>query len=88
MVTLREKLQLTEEEKEALIEELAERMKDIVYMNARQRAEEAINQLLNMNVDPSESVWIYYKFQFSINEIMGIIGRLRRHKKTKQSQVK
>ena len=88
MVVLQDKLQLTEEEKEALIEELAERMKDIVYMNAWQRAEEAINAILNMDVDPSESVWIDYKFQLSINEIIEFVGRLRRRKKTKRSRVK
>lgn len=72
------KLKLTPEEKEAIITELAERMKDIIYMNAREKAEEALNDILKTDLHPNDTIEIDYKFQFIFNDILQILGRTRR----------
>jgi len=74
------KLVLTEDEKKALIKELAERMKDIVYMNAESRAQATINSLLEVELEPSDPIKINYKFNFVFNDILQILGRIRRKK--------
>ena len=72
------RLKLTPEEKEAIITELAERMKDIIYMNAREKAEEALNDILKADLHPNDTIEIDYKFQFIFNDILQILGRTRR----------
>ena len=75
------KLELTEEEKNAVIKELAERMKDAVYMNAEKKAEKAINKILKLKeLSPDEPIEIKYKFTFIINDVLQILGRVRRKK--------
>jgi len=72
------KLKLTPEEKEAIITELAERMKDIIYMNAREKAEEALDQILKDDLHPNDTIDITYNIRFVFNDILQILGRIRR----------
>ncbi|MCS7387212.1 MAG: hypothetical protein NDF55_10885 [archaeon GB-1867-005] len=72
------RLNLTESEREAIIKELAERMKDIVYINAEKRAEEVIEQLLAMNLKPDSNITISYVIHFTFDDILQMLGRLRR----------
>jgi len=73
-----QKLQLTKEEKELVINELAERMKDLVYMNAKARAKEAVEQALRMKLDPDERIVVTYEFKFTFNDIIQMVGKKRR----------
>jgi len=72
------KLVLTEEEKNAVVKELAERMKDLVYMNAEEKAEEVIDKILKENPHPHTKFRINYTFEFMLNDIIQIVGRIRR----------
>jgi len=72
------KLALTEEEKQAIIVELAQRMKDLVYMNAEEKAEEIIDKILKSNPHPHTKFRINYTFEFMLNDIIQIVGRIRR----------
>jgi len=69
---------LTHEEKEAVISELAERMKDLVYMNARRQAEKVLNKILTTSPKPDQVFEVEYKFRFVFNDIIQILGRFRR----------
>jgi len=80
------KLKLTPEERNAIITELAERMKDIIYMNAREKAEEALDDILKADPHPNDTVEINYKFQFIFNDILQMLGRIRRQKSETTSQ--
>ena len=71
-------LNLTPEEKQIIIKELAERIKDLVYANAQQRTEEAINLLLKCDLKPDEPIQINFTYQFLITDLIQIVGRHRR----------
>jgi len=74
------KLNLTEEEKNIIITELAERMKDIVYINAKEEAKKALNNILTGYVTPTMEIEITYKIKFILNDILQMLGRIRRQK--------
>ena len=75
------KLKLTKKEKNAVVKELAERMKDVVYMNAEEKAESAVNELLELDLSPDSSININYKITFLLNDILQILGRIKRQKR-------
>ena len=75
------KLKLTKKEKNAVVKELAERMKDVVYMNAEEKAEWAINRLLEVDLPPDSSININYRVTFLLNDILQILGRIKRQKR-------
>jgi len=77
------KLKLTKKEKEFLIEELSEKMKDVVYMNSRRRAKELVDKLQEMNLEPESKLEITYKIVFVFNDILQIVARVRRCKDLK-----
>jgi len=77
------RLNLTKSEREAIIKELAERMKDIIYINAEKRAEETLNEILSMNLKPNDPITIDYNIQFIFNDILQILGRIRRKRSVK-----
>ncbi|RLG36789.1 MAG: hypothetical protein DRN91_07105 [Candidatus Alkanophagales archaeon] len=81
------KLKLTAEERNVIITELAERMKDIVYMNAREKAEEALNDIVKEDLHPNDVIDISYNFRFIFNDVLQILGRVRRQNE-KQTQRK
>ena len=69
-------VKLTEEERRAVIKELAERFKDIVYMNAEERARKVVDTIDGSDIDPNAEIII--EFTLSFNEVLQILGRLRR----------
>jgi hypothetical protein len=78
------KIRLSKEEKEYLIRELSERIKDTIYMNDRQQTKEAVEILLSRiqdkDVDPHEEFEIVFHYKFVINDLLQIVGRHRRRK--------
>lgn len=73
------KLQITEQERALLINELAEHIKQLTYMNARKRAEEAIDALLrnvkDQDIDPNTPIDIALYYQFLVKDLIQIIGK-------------
>jgi len=74
------KLKLTEEEKQAITTELAERMKDVIYMNAKEKAEETLNNILQSDLSPVDIIKVTYQIQILFNDILQMLGRIRREK--------
>jgi len=72
------KLKLTPEEKNILITELAERMKDLVYMRAKDKAKEVTEKLLKTDLNPEDEIIINYRMEMVGTDILQIIGRIRR----------
>jgi len=75
-------MKLTDEEYEAVIRELSERVKDIVFMNAERKVRDALpkeflEELLDKKND-TESISISYMVCFAVGDIYQIIGRMRR----------
>ena len=71
-------MKITPEEKRLLVKELAERMKDIIYMNAEQYAEELVDDILKKEPKPNDCLEVRYIFRFVYNDLRQIIGRIRR----------
>lgn len=70
---------LTEEEREILTRELAERMKDLVFSNAKLRAREALTNLGDfLNLSSDYSFEVTYKFKFCAGDFQQILARKRR----------
>ena len=78
------KLDVNDQERSFLICELAERIRDLAYMNAHKRAEEVIDKLLKefegKDVDPNTEVEVNVHYQFLVNDLIQILGRYRRMK--------
>lgn len=72
---------LTDEEFEALVPIIAERMKNVVFMNAKQRAREAIEaiKLEWESAESEDSFRIEYKMKLKINDLLEIVGGIRRN---------
>lgn len=68
---------LPEEDQEKAIEELAERMKDIVYMNAEKNARKALTEEVDpkLNKNPIE---ITYEIEITGSDIKQVVGRKKR----------
>ena len=75
-------LSLSEEEKETVIEEIAKRMKDIVYISARKYSEQLYNERIGafMNYDTGELFTITYKVTLCAGDLQQIVARVRREK--------
>jgi hypothetical protein len=78
------RLDINNLERSFLICELAERIRDLAYMNARKRAEEVIDNLLkawkDKDVDPNTQIEVNLHYQFLVNDLIQILGRYRRMK--------
>jgi len=79
------KLKLTPEEKNAVIKELAERMKDTIYMRAEDKAKEVIENLLKVSFEPEDPIIINYQIEMVGTDILQILGRIRRKKPQEES---
>jgi len=76
------KLRVTEEEKEILINEIAERMKDIIYMEGKDTAREVLEHILQRDFESSsDTITISFEFRFSYGDLVQILGRHRRGNK-------
>ncbi|RLF03884.1 MAG: hypothetical protein DRJ60_07910 [Thermoprotei archaeon] len=73
------KLKVTEEEKEILINEIAERMKDVIYMDAKEEARKVLEYILEKDFQSSsDSITINFEFKFVYSDLVQILGRYRR----------
>jgi len=72
------KVVLTEEEKEIIVDEIANRMKDIVFMNAGKRAAEIVPLIDFNSEDTGSEVQFVYTINFLVNDFIQILGRKRR----------
>ena len=78
-------MKISDEEREAIIKELAERMKNIVYTTAEDKARAILSSIeKSISHDTgAEEVNIIYTVTFIINDLLEIIGGLRRKKEKK-----
>jgi hypothetical protein len=74
------KIEMTEKEKEQVIRELGERIKDMIYMNLHKRVSQALDEILMMNLEPEEPLTIRFHYCFVVNDIIQMLGRIRRTK--------
>jgi hypothetical protein len=76
------RLRLSEDEKRYVIAEVAERIRDLIFMNAYNKTEEAINKLLeNVKDEDVKSEYefcISFNYSFIVNDLVQIVGRYRR----------
>lgn len=79
-------LQLTDEERKAIVAELAERMRDLVYMNAEKKAEEALDRILKQAPTPDTVISVTYEVRFVFGDVLQILGRLRRREEERRVQ--
>jgi len=74
------KLRFTSKEKELLVKELTERLKDVVYMTAEEHVRGLISYLDKEDVEwrGNDRVTIEFNVEMSIYDLLQIIGRKRR----------
>jgi len=76
------RLKLSEGEKKYLIKELAERVKDLVFMNALDKTKEAVDILLqdvdDKDVSSNQEFLIEFAYRLTIGDILQIVGEYRR----------
>ena len=68
----------TPEEYHVIVKALAERMKNIVFMSAERRALEVLDSLKDDTLDPDGRLTIDYKINFLWNDVIEILGGLKR----------
>ncbi len=74
-------MRLTKKEKKILVKEIAQRCKDVVYMNAERQAKIIVNGFREGDFDkPGDQLIFNYKINMCIGDILQIIGRHRRKK--------
>jgi len=71
---------MTEEERILVIKEIAERMKDVVYMNAEVKAVETLEKLPKdlISYSSEDKISMTYTINFCVGDLQQIIGRERR----------
>jgi hypothetical protein len=76
------KLILTEGEKEYLIKEIAERIRDLIFMNADDKVKRVMDVILadieGKDVDPNQEFRIEFCYRLAIGDIVQIVGEYRR----------
>jgi len=77
-------LKLSDEEYEAIIKEIAERVRDIVFMNAERKVKqslpkEEVEKLLDSGND-IKVISVVHRVEFVVGDLIQILGRLRRGK--------
>jgi hypothetical protein len=76
-------MELTKAERDRVIREMTERVKDVVYMNAQREIEKAWSAL-NFDIDQVErEITVEFSVKFLIGDFTQIVGRERRKKGSK-----
>ena len=78
-------MKLTKKEKKILIKEIANRCKDMVYMNAEKQAKIVVNDLGNKCYDgrrTADKIDIHYTIHMCGGDILQIVGRHRRKRRS------
>jgi len=75
--------QITAKEYEAIIKEIAARIKDLVYMTSESDIKEGFpkNILESILGEPDSRLEVNYKVNIVVDDIIQILGRTRREKK-------
>ena len=69
------------ENREKIIKELAERMKDVIYVNCERKAEQVFDKIIMRSVDEGEDrLEITHTFTFVMNDLFQIAVRDERNK--------
>lgn len=79
----RDKMRLTKKEKAILIKEIAQRCKDVVYMQAEKQAKIIVDDLKHKSYDgrkTADELILHYDIKMCIGDILQIVGRHRRKK--------
>lgn len=63
---------------EIVIKEMAERLKDVVYVRSEDKIREAFEDIANENVEAGDSITIDYSITFIVTDVLQIIGREKR----------
>lgn len=74
-------MQLTQAEKNQIAEELSNRIKNLMYMNAREAVDRCLDRLggLENIMDYREGrVDVRYNVEFIVNDLIEILGGIRR----------
>jgi hypothetical protein len=79
-----DELNLTKVERELVVRELAERLKDVVYMAADEKIEVALDHLGNLKsrIGAEDNIEVRYSINFVIGDIIQIIGNHRRERES------
>jgi hypothetical protein len=69
---------ISKKEREILVKEISERMKDIVYFSGDRRANQILENYDILSIDPDTKIIVDYKIEFLVNDLLQIISRVRR----------
>ena len=74
-------MKISKKEYKEIIHEVAERLRDIVYINAERTIRRYLpKRTLEYQIDEDQEFEIIYSFTLLINDFRQILGRLRRRK--------
>jgi hypothetical protein len=77
-------MKLTKKEKEILIKEIAERYKDVAYMDGESKARDVVNNLKESDFENTDNtLTVVFRIEMCIADILQIVGRHRRKEETK-----
>lgn len=68
----------TPEEYNAVVKALAEKMKNVIYMSAERRAFEVLDSMKDIAFSVNDALVVKYNFDFLWNDVIEILGGLRR----------
>lgn len=74
-------VKLTKKEKQTIVREMAERCKDIVYMNATRNVREVLNQLKFTDFRNNDKIEFTYYIGILVGDLIQILGREKRDPK-------
>jgi hypothetical protein len=77
-------LNITPEEKEEIVKEIAERLKDTVYANAYRKVADALNNIDLNSLETMREIEVNYKLVFTTDDVAQILGRIRRANEEKK----
>jgi len=72
------RLELTEQEFEELVNELSERIKDVIYMNLKGRLRNEVKKIFKAELETNSSIELTWALHLVFGDIEQIVGRLRR----------
>ena len=72
--------EITEDEFNILVEEISERIKDIIYMDVKPKVRRILWNLVISNPYTDDKVEVKWTISFVIEDLIQIIGRIRRNK--------
>ena len=78
-------MNVTEEEFEEVVNELSRRIKDMIYVNLKDRLRNELKKIFKIKtIETDEPLKLTWTLRFVFGDIEQIIGRLRREKEAKK----